>query len=44
MSEMATVRVSRQMFEELKAAAEQSGRPVQELLNGATEQFIKENG
>jgi hypothetical protein len=35
--------ISRQVFEELKAATEQSGRPMQELVNEAMEQFRTEN-
>jgi hypothetical protein len=34
--------ISRESFEHLKDRAEQMGRPVQELVDAALEQFIKE--
>jgi hypothetical protein len=40
---MAETMISRKSFEQLKKRAEQTGRPVQELVDAALEQFIKDN-
>jgi len=37
------VKISKQSFEQLKERAEQTGRPVQGLVDAALEQFIKYN-
>lgn len=40
---MAEVKISKQSFEQLKERAERTGRPVQELVDAALQQFIKAN-
>ncbi len=40
---MTETKISRQSYEQLKERAEQTGRPVQESVDAALQQFIKDN-